>query len=711
MKEKLSLKKTSTILVRSPALEGIPESQSALFKACFLVAHAMKFTLVPPPNPQPKIEEICDAARIRYRKIRLAPGWWRDIGPFVGFLKTTGVPVACLPLKHGTYQMIHPVTEAIDEVDEDSAKLLQNEAFMLYLPLAEKAGRLRDLFAAFFKGNAKEYVHFLVASVLAVVVSFLVPIGYKILFDYVIPNYNYTLYTQITLALVIASISSAVFAFTRMSLVQRFAGIFTHRLQLGFWDHTLRLSIQFFRQFSKGDLLQRSLLFDAIRNHLGTSVLSSLVNGIFGLLYFVMMLYYSWALTLIGTFLVLVWLLFAVAVFFVKVHYSRIYLVSIAKLQVLLVQMMNAINKIRSAALESRFFSKWSHEFSHSQYLYLKMLNWQNFLDASQAFIKILFFLALYGYVIYTKTYTPESKALISVGSFLAFTAAFTPFTQSILGLASTLGSLIEVLPNWERVRPILSAPLEEKEAKANPGQLKGNISVQNLSFRYHMNAPLVLHEIKFSVKAGQFIGIVGKSGCGKSTLFRLLFGLEQPEKGDIVYDQQNLASLILEKTRQQIGYTFSNNKIFTGNIFDNITCGRSCSAQEIEEVLMLSTFDEDLKELPMGMDTLLSSIGGILSGGQKQKLLLARALLSKPKILFIDEGLNSIDTVTQTKILHNLRSLQATILMASHSLNILQKADHILVMEAGTITASGSFQELSAQTGIFKNFIENQLL
>ncbi|NGX61399.1 MAG: Toxin RTX-I translocation ATP-binding protein [Chlamydiae bacterium] len=703
-------------VISSSSIEKPPETEgSLLYRACSLLAGSWNRTLPLPDRINPTLEEICSVAKVRYREISLKTDWWKeDRGSFIGFFGLEKKPVAVIFANHKVFHIVDPETEKHTIVDEKTASLLSEEAYMLYPPLPEDVHKLHVTIAAIFSAIRWEYTSVLFIGLVMIFFGFAFPLTNKILYDYIIPNYNYTIYTQLFMGLPVIVASSAIFFFFRTLLLVRIKGLLTNSIQIGLWDRILRLPVNFFQTIASGDLLQRTMIFNQIKERISNQTLTILVNGFFSLFYIIVMVIFSWQLTLIGVSLILLWSILAFFILLVKIGFERKLLESEAKIQAFLIQVIHAMPKVRTAVLEKRLFSKWMRDFSFNQSLTLKVLNLENIINASKSFITVLLPLCIYGFVIYKKGKLEEEDVAflaISVGSFLAFLAAFSPFSQSFLQAVSTLASLSEFIPFWKRVSPLLTTPVEKGEGKADPGVLQGEILVHDLHFRYGPESPLILKEVDLSLKAGQFVGLVGKTGCGKSTLCRILFGFEEVSRSALFYDNQDATELDIFKVRKQIGFIFQENKIFQGNIYDNLTCGRKCTKHEIERALTLSTFDEELASLPMGLDTRLSSVGGLLSGGQKQKLLLARAILTNPQIYLIDEGLNTLDNRTQERVLANLRSLSKTILLTSHRLNVLEKADKIYVMEEGEITASGTFQELTSHAGLFQRFASKQTL
>ena len=255
----------------------------------------------------------------------------------------------------------------------------------------------------------------------------------------------------------------------------------------------------------------------------------------------------------------------------------------------------------------------------------------------------------------------------------------------------------------------IFSEPVEEAKDREDPGILKGEIRIDALSFRYDSESPFVLDQISLSISHGEFIGITGPSGSGKSTLVRLLLGFEVPTQGSIYYDGKDLACLDVRRLRKQMGIVFQNEGILAGTIYDNLVCGGVCDKKEMEQALLCSGFAEDLKELPMGLRTLLPMGGETLSGGQRQRLLLARALLTSPHLLLFDEATSALDNRTQEAIRSNIDALECTRVVIAHRLSTLRKTDRIYVLDRGKIAQEGTFTELSQQKGLFANLFQRQ--
>ena len=211
-------------------------------------------------------------------------------------------------------------------------------------------------------------------------------------------------------------------------------------------------------------------------------------------------------------------------------------------------------------------------------------------------------------------------------------------------------------------------------------------------------------------INAGEFVAIVGPSGCGKSTLFRLLLGFEQPEAGSIFYDAQDLKGLDLNSVRRQIGVVLQNSTLFRGDVFANIIGSKPLTLDDAWEAARLAGLDNDLRQMPMGMHTVITDGGGGLSGGQRQRLMIARAIVSKPRILLFDEATSALDNNTQAIVSRSLEGLKATRIVIAHRLSTVQNADRIYVFDEGNVVQSGTFTELIQQDGLFAALAKRQL-
>ena len=278
------------------------------------------------------------------------------------------------------------------------------------------------------------------------------------------------------------------------------------------------------------------------------------------------------------------------------------------------------------------------------------------------------------------------------------------------MALAPLFTKFSEMKPIIEVIKPILEAEPEVSENKKIITDLSGAIELNHVSFKYSENGPLVLDDINLKIKPGQYIAIVGKTGCGKSTLMRLLLGFESTKNGAIYYDGQDINSLDLRSLRRHIGAVMQNGKLFQGDIFSNIVISAPwLTLDEAWEAAKLAGIDKDIKEMPMGMHTIISEGSGGVSGGQKQRLMIARVIAPKPSILMFDEATSALDNITQKRISESLDLLKSTRIVIAHRLSTIKNCDRIIVIDKGKIIEDGTFNELMKSKGYFAELVERQ--
>jgi ATP-binding cassette subfamily C protein len=302
-----------------------------------------------------------------------------------------------------------------------------------------------------------------------------------------------------------------------------------------------------------------------------------------------------------------------------------------------------------------------------------------------------------------------EWASPITPGDFMAFNAAFGQMFLSSMTMAGAALQVMGLVPLLERADPILQTSPEVDGAQSDPGELTGRIEVDNVTFRYEEGKSPVLQDVSFRVEAGQFVALVGPSGCGKSTLFRLLLGFDRPEAGGVHYDGKDLRSLDVLSVRRQMGVVLQNSFPFRGDIFANIVGSNPLTLDDAWEAAHMAGLDEDLRQMPMGMQTIISETGG-LSGGQRQRLMIARAVVSKPRILLFDEATSALDNRTQATVSQSLEGQKSTRIVIAHRLSTVINADRIIVLDQGRVVQSGRYEELMKQEGLFAELAKRQL-
>jgi ABC-type bacteriocin/lantibiotic exporter with double-glycine peptidase domain len=300
----------------------------------------------------------------------------------------------------------------------------------------------------------------------------------------------------------------------------------------------------------------------------------------------------------------------------------------------------------------------------------------------------------------------------VAVAEYYAFNTAYGMLTGAFMSLTGIALTLARIKPIFEMVKPLLETVPEVSEGKKVITKLSGGIELSNVSFRYSEGTPLIIDNLSLKIRPGQYVAIVGKTGCGKSTLLRILLGFEKPQRGAVYYDGKDLESLDLKSLRRRIGVVMQNGKLFQGDIFSNITISAPwLTMDEAWEAAEMSGVAEDIRAMPMGMHTVISEGTGGISGGQRQRLMIARAIAPKPKVLMLDEATSALDNITQKTVSESLNKLKCTRIVIAHRLSTIKGCDRVIMLEGGNVAEDGTYDELIAAGGKFAELVERQQL
>jgi ABC-type bacteriocin/lantibiotic exporter with double-glycine peptidase domain len=297
------------------------------------------------------------------------------------------------------------------------------------------------------------------------------------------------------------------------------------------------------------------------------------------------------------------------------------------------------------------------------------------------------------------------------VGAFIAFQTTFGLFMSGISAFVGGIAVVLQMAPAMGRATELVSDILESGEGRSDPGVLTGAISLRSVTFRYQPDSPPVLHELDLNIQAGEMVAVVGHSGCGKSTLLRILLGFESPEQGSILFDDQDLSSLDVESVRRQLGVVLQDGQLMPGTIRQNLAGAVTLSDDDAWELAETVALADDIRAMPMQLETMITLNGGAFSGGQRQRILIARALAARPRVLLLDEATSALDNVTQRVVTDNLSELGMTRIIVAHRLSTIVSADRIVVFDSGKVAEQGTYDELMSRNGIFYSLATRQIV
>ena len=651
--------------------------------------------------------------KLRARQVTLKDGWHQlDGGPIVGFIEGGG-PVALVPLSRGGYSAHVPGGAPPQPVDAAVTRTLGARGYVFYRPLPARPLVGRDLLRFVLQGNVADLVTVLLTLLAGALLGTAVPVVTGIIVGTVIPDADRSLLIELAIGLFLTSVSMAMFSLVQSVAISRVEQRSEAPLQAAIWDRLLNLPAGFFRQYSAGELVNRAMGVSTLRRAVTGAVVTSTLGLIMSISNLCLLFVYDVRLALIALGLLAVQM--AVLLLSLRTQMRRQRQISDVggRLGGLLAQLLSGIAKIRVAGVEERAFGVWARQFARKNGLIFDARRIGTALAAFDGFFGIATSIVVYA----TVALSPQR---LTTGEFLAFTSAFGSFLAAFLSMNGAMASVIAALPAYERSRPILDALPEVDRAHARAIDLKGDVELSHVTFRYPTSAagaadepvegPLILDDVSLRARPGEMVAIVGPSGAGKSTLFRLLLGFESPRSGSVFLDGESLHLLDVQAVRAQIGVVLQNGRLMSGDIFRNIVGARALTLDDAWRAAEIAGIADEIRAMPMGMSTVISEGAGNLSGGQRQRLLIARAVAARPRLLLFDEATSALDSYTQARVSEALRSLDATRIVIAHRLSTVRDADQIFVLGNGRVVESGGFDALMAARGPFHDLVRRQL-
>ncbi len=644
------------------------------------------------------------AAGCRARVVTLRSGWWRASGvALLGFSADDDRPVALLPV-HSGYQLFDPATGTTTGVDQSVAGRVTRGAYTIYRPLGPSVTSAGSLLRSVLPRVRQALWLLAGLGGLAGLITLVTPMVTSIIYNSVLPQGDRSLLLAVSGLLIGAAITWGVVALSQNLAVVRMQGQLEANLDPGLIDRLLQLPATFFRRYDTGDLAVRAFGLQIIRQQLSGAVVTSFLTLVFSVFNVVLLFVYSAVLGAVALGILVLVVTILVLLNKAVLHYQHRVFAYTGDISADLFQVLQGVQKMRSANAEARLMARWASLFRLQQRETYAAGRINAYIFATISTLPAVLALGLYGVA------GAALIGTISAGDFIAVVTAMGQFTAALAGVALTVGPLMTIIPLWQRLLPILEEPVEEV-GTTSPGSLSGRISVRDVSFSYDLDSPPVLQNVSLEIQPGEFVALTGASGSGKSTLLRLLLGLDQPTSGTVLFDGKDLRSVDARAVRHQLGVVMQGARPLPGEIMATIlgdTGGSEADAWTAAEEAELA---EDIRRMPMRMHTIVGEGGLAFSGGQLQRMMIARALARRPRVLVFDEATSALDDRIQALVSHHIEALNTTRVVVAHRLSTIRNADTIHVLDGGRLVQSGSFDELMAAEGPFRRLASRQLV
>ena len=610
--------------------------------------------------------------------------------------------MALIPNRFWGYSYYDAALRKNVRLNNTTEKELEETAICFYKPFPAKKLNI-PLVMRYVIGCVpmSSYAFVIAMMILATLLGMLSPKITHIIFNEVVPSGNMRLFWSVIVFSVCLSISSLLFGMLKSLIDGRVGTQMSISIQSAAMARVLSLPVDFFKNYSSGELSTKLQYFNSLCSRLYSSFMVMGLSSLFSLVYITQVFNYAPVLVVPSLCITAATLGFSIFNTFIRMKISRQSMDIVGKKNGMTYALISGIQKIKLSGAERRAFTRWTKVYSEEVRTTYGIPMAVLLSGTIGMLISMIGTIVMYYFAI---------RYEVTVADYYAFTAAYGMVSGAFSSLVGIGLQAANIRPTLEQVKPIMEAVPEISEDKNVVTQISGGIELNNVSFRYSDSMPWVLDNLSLKIKPGQYVAIVGKTGCGKSTLLRLLLGFETAQKGAVYYDGKDINTLDLKSLRKKIGVVMQNGKLFHGDIFSNITISAPwLTLKEAWEAAELADIADDIRAMPMGMHTIISEGSGGISGGQRQRLMIARAIAPKPRILMFDEATSALDNITQKKVSEALNGLKCTRIVIAHRLSTIRHCDRIIVLDGGKIIEDGSYEELLAKGGFFAELVERQ--
>ncbi|MBR5336990.1 MAG: NHLP bacteriocin export ABC transporter permease/ATPase subunit [Lachnospiraceae bacterium] len=651
------------------------------------------------------LEYLLRPHNIMKRTVKLEKGWYRDaVGAMLGTRKDDHSTVALLPSGLSGYRFYDRKAGRYVHINRSNADLIEPDALAFYKPFPLDKMNLGSIINFMIRQiSLSDAICLVLVMAATTLVGMLLPRLNSMLFSDVLDSKSLQVLLAMGVFFACVTLSRLLLEIVNSFATARITTKVNIATEAATMMRVLSLPAEFFKGFSPGELASRVGFMSTIDTQLVNMVTTTGFAAMFSIVYVAQIFLYAPALVVPAISIILLSVAVSVATMLLQVRISKKQLLLQSKENGISYSMISGMQKIRLAGAEKRMFSRWGETYSKSAALAYNpplLLKISGVLSTAISLIgtMVIYFTAM--------------ESHVSVAEYYAFNTAFGMISGAVMSLAGVVGSAAQLKPVLELVKPLMDTKPEIDGDKMVITGLSGGIELNNVTFRYTEEMPAVLDDLSLKINPGEYVAVVGKTGCGKSTLLRILLGFEKPQRGAVYYDGHNLKTVDPKSLRRCIGTVMQNSKVFMGDIFSNIVISAPwLSLDDAWEAAEIAGLADDIRKMPMGMYTTITEGQGGISGGQRQRLMIARAVAPKPNILMFDEATSALDNITQKHVSEALDRMHCTRLVIAHRLSTIKNCDRILVLDQGHIIEEGSYEELIARNGFFAELVERQRL
>ena len=562
----------------------------------------------------------------------------------------------------------------------------------------EQPSEIKQLFRFFFKKHALLFCMIVVLFLLVAFISMIRPIGvgYMVHDGYALKNVDVLMHYIKMLFMI--SLAIMLFSAIRAFFYTKIEVKILYQLQAIVMRRIVQLPVCFFDQYTTGDLVHRILWITSLSHWFSSTQMGLFLSFLSLLISFCIMFYFDWQLTVLV--FTLISLITAFSVWTSVRHLPRLeaHAKDMGHAYGFMLQVLHGISRIKLFAKEPFIDAIWSKIYGGArqnlQRIYDKgVLGYAFFYSAPLLFLLVIFNAA----TLRLDTILPQH--------FMIFFLSLGLLIGSMVSFYINASGFIDALIAYRRVQPILQTSIEQGHTfstRIPAEELFSTIHINNVSFCYPDSKRWILRELNCFISRGQHVAFIGLSGSGKSTLLKLLLGFYTPQQGQVEMDGKPLQDVELLKFRSNIGVVLQDSQFMPGSILENIISHTNATEEDAWQVLASLGLDAFIMGLPMGIHTAVSQHINLLSGGQKQLLFIARALMGAPQLLLLDEATNSLDNQAQEMVMNRIDQLKITRITIAHRLSTIRNVDKIFVLDQGKIVEAGDYQHLMDEKGLF---------